>query len=36
MTPDELGDAWHDGKVHLPLTVHWNELKVGEPNAATT
>ena len=21
VTPDELGDAWHDGKVHLPLTV---------------
>ena len=19
VTPDELGDAWHDGKVHLPL-----------------
>ena len=19
VTPDELGEAWHDGKVHLPL-----------------
>ncbi len=33
VTPDELGDAWHDGKVHLPMTVHWNGVKVGEPNA---
>jgi fumarylacetoacetate (FAA) hydrolase len=33
VTPDELGDAWHDGKVHLPLTVHWNGNKVGQPNA---
>lgn len=34
VTPDELGDAWKDGKVHLPLVVHWNRVKVGEPNAA--
>ena len=33
ITPDELGDAWRDGKVHRPLTVHWNGTKVGEPNA---
>jgi fumarylacetoacetate (FAA) hydrolase len=33
VTPDELGDAWRDAKVHLPLTVHWNDAKVGEPNA---
>ena len=33
VTPDELGDAWHDAKVHRPLVVHWNEAKVGEPNA---
>ena len=32
VTPDELGDAWHDAKVHRPLVVHWNEEKVGEPN----
>jgi fumarylacetoacetate (FAA) hydrolase len=32
VTPDELGDAWHDAKVHRPLVVHWNEAKVGEPN----
>lgn len=32
-TPDELGDAWRDGKVHLPLVVHWNGAQVGAPNA---
>jgi fumarylacetoacetate (FAA) hydrolase len=33
ITPDELGDAWRGEKVHRPLTVHWNSVKVGEPNA---
>jgi fumarylacetoacetate (FAA) hydrolase len=33
VTPDELGGAWRDGKVHLPLVVHWNRVKVGAPNA---
>lgn len=33
VTPDELGDAWHDAKLHRPLVVHWNETRVGEPNA---
>jgi fumarylacetoacetate (FAA) hydrolase len=33
ITPDELGSFWRDDKVHLPLTVHWNGKKVGEPNA---
>jgi fumarylacetoacetate (FAA) hydrolase len=33
VTPDELGSAWHEGKVHLPLEVTWNGRKVGEPNA---
>jgi fumarylacetoacetate (FAA) hydrolase len=28
--PDELGAAWHDGKVHLPMLCHWNGRKVGE------
>ena len=27
VTPDELGEAWRDGKVHLPLLVRYN----GEP-----
>ena len=30
VTPDELGEAWHDGKVHLPMLCHWNGRKVGE------
>lgn len=33
VTPDELGEAWRDGKLHLPLTVHWNGQEVGAPNA---
>ena len=33
VTPDELGDAWRDGKLHLPLVVHWNGREVGRPNA---
>ncbi|WP_460150316.1 fumarylacetoacetate hydrolase family protein [Pseudomonas sp. S3_A03] len=24
VTPDELGEAWRDGRVHLPLKVEWN------------
>ena len=35
VTPDELGDAWHDGKVHLPLRTTWNGLQVGAPDAGT-
>ena len=33
VTPDELGDAWKDGKVHLPLRATWNGTLVGQPNA---
>jgi fumarylacetoacetate (FAA) hydrolase len=33
VTPDELGEAWLDAKVHRPLVVHWNGEKVGAPNA---
>ena len=33
VTPDELGDAWADGKVHLPLRATWNGVLVGQPNA---
>lgn len=33
VTPDELGDAWKDGRVHRPLTVHLNGEKFGEPDA---
>jgi fumarylacetoacetate (FAA) hydrolase len=33
VTPDELGNTWHDGKVHLPLRVTWNGALVGQPDA---
>ncbi len=33
VTPDELGDSWKDGKVHLPLVSTLNGEKVGSPNA---
>ncbi|MBR8316960.1 fumarylacetoacetate hydrolase family protein [Burkholderia dolosa] len=35
VTPDELGDAWHDGRMHRPMIVHWNGKKVGQPDAGT-
>jgi fumarylacetoacetate (FAA) hydrolase len=33
VTPEELGDAWKDGKVHLPLRSTWNGKLVGQPQA---
>ncbi|MCP5011944.1 MAG: 2-keto-4-pentenoate hydratase, partial [Aestuariibacter sp.] len=33
ITPDELGDAWRDNKVHLPLLVEHNGKAFGRPNA---
>ena len=33
VTPDELGDAWRDSVVHLPLSVHVNDAPFGRPNA---
>jgi len=33
VTPDELGPAWRDGRVHLPLVSHVNERELGHPNA---
>jgi fumarylacetoacetate (FAA) hydrolase len=33
VTPDELGDAWRDGKVHLPLAVALNDRPFGKPDA---
>lgn len=33
ITPDELGDAWQDGKVHLPLCTFLNDKLFGDPNA---
>ena len=32
-TPDELGPAWSDGRVHLRLTVRWNGAQVGDLEA---
>ncbi|SBS29476.1 Fumarylacetoacetate (FAA) hydrolase family protein [Marinomonas spartinae] len=32
ITPDELGDAWQDGRIHLPLQVTWNNQWFGHPN----
>ncbi|MFC4930081.1 fumarylacetoacetate hydrolase family protein [Massilia sp. GCM10023247] len=33
VTPDELGDAWKGGKLHLPLRSTWNGHLVGQPDA---
>jgi len=33
VTPDELGDAWRDGKLHLPLLSYLNEEPFGKPDA---
>ena len=33
VTPDELGTAWLDGKVHLPLLTAINGKPFGQPNA---
>jgi fumarylacetoacetate (FAA) hydrolase len=33
ITPDELGEAWHEAKVHLPLVSYVNGKCLGEPDA---
>lgn len=33
VTPDELGDAWKDGRVHLPLKTYYNGELFGDPDA---
>ena len=33
VTPDELGDAWQDNKVHLPLLSQYNGQLFGKPEA---
>ena len=33
VSPDELGDAWRDSKVHLPLLTHVNGQWFGAPEA---
>lgn len=32
ITPDELGDCWRDGRIHLPLHVNWNGEWFGHPH----
>ncbi len=34
VTPDELGAAWRDGRIHLPLNVQWNGAWFGHPNGS--
>lgn len=34
VTPDELGEQWQGGRVHLPVQVQWNGKKVGLCDAA--
>ena len=33
VTPDELGAAWRDGRVHLPLRSTYNGALCGDPDA---
>jgi fumarylacetoacetate (FAA) hydrolase len=33
VTPDELGPAWRDGRVHLPVRTVHNGVRVGDPDA---
>ena len=35
VTPDELGGAYHDGRVHLPLRTRLNGALVGDPDAGS-
>lgn len=32
VTPDELGEYWRDGRVHLELEVTWNDASFGRPH----
>jgi fumarylacetoacetate (FAA) hydrolase len=34
VTPDELGEAWRDGRVCLPLVVDWDGKRFGQANGA--
>jgi len=33
VTVDELGDAWREGRLHLPLCSFLNDKLIGDPNA---
>jgi fumarylacetoacetate (FAA) hydrolase len=35
VTPDELGEAWRDGRVHLRLRSTYNGALVGDPEAGS-
>ena len=35
VTIDVLGDAWRDGRLHLPLHTHFNGALFGRPDAGT-
>jgi fumarylacetoacetate (FAA) hydrolase len=32
VTPDELGGAWRDGRIQLPIHVYWNDKEFGHPH----
>ena len=34
VTVDELGDAWREHRVHLPVNVQWNGCEFGHPDAS--
>jgi fumarylacetoacetate (FAA) hydrolase len=34
VTPDELGAAWRNGRVNLPVHVYWNGKEFGHPDAS--
>jgi len=34
VTPDELGDDWRNGRIHLPIHVYWNGNEFGHPNCS--
>ncbi len=34
ITPDEAGDSWSDGRLHLDMNVDWNGTRFGNPNGA--
>lgn len=33
VSPDEIGDAWQQSKLHYPLNVYWNDKLFGQANA---
>lgn len=35
ITPNELGDAWREGRVHLPLKTVYNGEQFGDPDAGS-